>query len=143
MLRHINSAVSARVQFPSRRGHTARNHSVRPDVGSRMEARCGIALEKWDAEVNGPLTERAMRDVLTKQGYHVVRYIFSPGTTFDWHNHEVSKKDSILSGRFLFKMAGEEIVLEAGDMLHVPAGELHYAEVVGNEAVVLFDASKY
>ena len=37
-------------------------------------------------------------------------------------------------------MAGQSVVLKAGDCLAVPKGELHSAEVVGNEPVVSLDA---
>ena len=35
-----------------------------------------------------------------------------------------------------------QVVLEPGDMLEVPAGLRHFAQVVGNEPVEFFDASK-
>lgn len=101
-----------------------------------------LSVERWDEARLGPLSEGAMREKLRAEGYSVTRYVFSPGTVFDYHDHGVSKKDSILSGKFLFRMRGQDVVLGPGDMIEVPAGELHYAEVVGAEPVVFFDASK-
>jgi quercetin dioxygenase-like cupin family protein len=46
---------------------------------------------------------------LHDEGYETIMYTFPPGTTFGDHSHSVSKKDSILSGRFLFRMHGEEV----------------------------------
>jgi hypothetical protein len=46
---------------------------------------------------------------LKQQGYSTTVYRFSPGTEFPDHSHGVSKKDSIISGRFLFRMGGEEV----------------------------------
>ena len=48
----------------------------------------------------------------------------------------------MLSGRFLMRMDGETICLEAGDMLVVPRGVAHSAEVLGDEPVVSLDAVK-
>eukprot|EP00850_Spirogloea_muscicola_P022039 SM000273S10249 [mRNA] locus=s273:86762:87388:- [translate_table: standard] len=101
-----------------------------------------MRVERWDAARDGPLSERAMADKLAREGYRATRYAFAPGTAFDYHSHAVDKKDSIAAGRFLFRMAGDEVELRAGDMLEVPRDVEHYAEVVGNEPVILFDATR-
>lgn len=46
---------------------------------------------------------------LKKQGYLTTTYTFSPGTQFPYHSHDVNKKDSIVSGQFLFGMQGDEV----------------------------------
>jgi mannose-6-phosphate isomerase-like protein (cupin superfamily) len=38
------------------------------------------------------------------------------------------------------RMQGKTVVLEAGDCLAVPRGEIHSAEVVGDQPVVSLDA---
>ena len=38
---------------------------------------------------------------------------------------------------------GKEFILGPGDMLLVPAGTIHTAEVIGNEPVISLDATKY
>jgi len=48
--------------------------------------------------------------------------------------------DAVLSGRFRMTLAGESVLLEAGDCLVVPRGAVHSAEVVGAEPVVSLDA---
>jgi mannose-6-phosphate isomerase-like protein (cupin superfamily) len=40
-------------------------------------------------------------------------------------------------------MGGNSVILEAGDALAIPKGEIHSAEVVGSESVVSLDAVKY
>ncbi|CAI7918324.1 unnamed protein product [Closterium sp. NIES-53] len=109
----------------------------------RLTVVCALRPEKWDATVYGNLSERAMKERLQAEGYSVTRYAFPPGTEFPEHTHGVHKKDSILSGRFLFRMDGRDMILEAGDCIEVPAGKPHYARVVGNEAVIFFDASRF
>ena len=74
------------------------------------------------------------------------------GCEFGDHTHSCDKRDAILSGKFFFRMGGEEVrswtqscttsqhglmqsralqvVLKAGDMLDVPAGKVHYAKVL-------------
>ena len=36
-----------------------------------------------------------------------------------------------------------QVILEPGDMLEVPRGKTHYAEVVGSKSCTFVDASKY
>ena len=97
-------------------------------------------LMRWDEDKDGTLTEAAMRSKLEAMGYYVSRYVYSPGTYFAPHTHGVDKIDGVLSGRFRMVMDGGTVILEAGDLLEVPHGVLHSAEVVGDEAVVSLDA---
>lgn len=99
-----------------------------------------MEIERWDPERDGPLSEAAMRRKLEARGYAVSKYIYPPGTYFPPHTHEVDKIDGVLSGRFRLSMEGQSVILEAGDMLAVPRGVVHEAEVMGSEAVVSLDA---
>jgi quercetin dioxygenase-like cupin family protein len=98
-----------------------------------------MQIEHWHADRDGPLTERALRDKITARGYAVSRYVYPPGTFFPPHDHGVDKIDAVVSGRFRMTMGDQEVVLEAGDLLHVPRHVMHTAEVVGDEPVVSLD----
>ena len=102
-----------------------------------------MQLTHWDKTRDGPLSEAAMRAKLESMGYAVSRYVYPPGTHFAPHTHAVDKIDGVLAGRFRMTMGGKTVVLEAGDMLAVPKGALHEAEVVGSEPVVSLDAVRY
>ena len=99
-----------------------------------------MKVERWNTARDGPLSESGLRARLEAQGYDVTRYRYPPGTSFGWHTHGVDKIDAVLAGRFRIRMGDEEIVLEPGDAVHVPSGEAHSAEVVGDETVVSLDA---
>jgi len=99
-----------------------------------------MQIERWHEERDGPLSELAMRDKLERKGFSVQYYTYPPGTYFPPHTHGIDKWDGVLSGRFRMVMGGTEAVLEPGDMLFVPKGASHSAEVVGDEAVVSLDA---
>jgi quercetin dioxygenase-like cupin family protein len=101
-----------------------------------------IQVEHWQAEKDGPLTESSMRRKLEELGYRVARYIYSPGTFFPDHTHATDKIDAVLSGSFRIAMGDDSVVLKAGDFIHVPAGAVHSAEVIGSESVVSLDAIK-
>lgn len=83
-----------------------------------------------------------MRRKLERLGYSVHAYRYPPGTRFDEHSHAVDKIDGVVSGQFRVEMGGRAMVLEAGDLVWVPKGTPHAAEVVGTEPVTSLDAVK-
>jgi len=93
----------------------------------------------WNAEANGELSAETMRRKMEALGCTVSRYTYPPGTFFPPHTHDVDKIDGVLSGKFKMTMLGESVILEAGDMLAVPKGAVHSAEVVGSESVISLD----
>jgi quercetin dioxygenase-like cupin family protein len=95
----------------------------------------------WDPAW-GPLGEPAMRARLEAEGFHVSQYHYPPGTCFPPHTHSVHKKDTVLSGRLRIGWESGSAVLGPGDMIEIPAGFSHSAEVVGSETVVSLDATK-
>jgi quercetin dioxygenase-like cupin family protein len=97
-------------------------------------------LMRWNPEKDGSLSESALRRKLERLGYAVTRYVYPPGTYFPDHTHSVDKMDAVISGRFRLIVEGEEAILGAGDILEVPRGVVHSAEVVGDEPVVSLDA---
>ena len=99
-----------------------------------------MTIDHWDTAADGPLTEAVLRRKLEERGYRVTRYDYPPGTVFPDHTHTMDKLDAVLAGRFRLRMHGQEVVLRAGDILAVPRGTVHSAEVVGNEPVVSLDA---
>lgn len=99
-----------------------------------------MQVERWNPEHDGPLSEVAMRRKLEELGYQVSRYVYPPGTYFGPHTHDLDKIDAVLSGRFRIGMGGEAAILEAGDMVRVPRGAEHSAEVVSSDPVISLDA---
>ncbi len=101
-----------------------------------------MKVEHWRPDVEGLLSEQAMRRKLEKRGYSVTRYTYAPGTSFPEHSHSIDKIDAVLAGRFRMSMNGQAVILEPGDCLAVPRGMPHTAEVIGDEPVVSLDATK-
>lgn len=101
-----------------------------------------MQVEHWDPQVDGILSEPALRGKLEARGYRVTRYVYPPGTYFPDHSHAVDKIDGVLEGRFRMTLGGRSVVLGPGDCLAVPRGAVHSAQVVGDDAVVSLDAVK-
>ena len=95
----------------------------------------------WDPAW-GAISEPVMRQQLVQAGYQVSRYHYPPGTCFPPHTHAVHKRDTVLAGKLKIAWEGGSVVLQPGDMIEIPAGALHSAEVVGEEPVLSLDATK-
>lgn len=100
-----------------------------------------IEIEHWNEEWGEP-TETNLRRRLQAEGYFVSRYDYPPGTYFPDHTHGFDKKDAVLRGQFLIRALGREFLLGPGDMLAVPAGTIHSAEVMGDQTVISLDAGR-
>ena len=100
-----------------------------------------MQIEKWDNKY-GELNQSNASKLLKAEGYNVNVYEYSPGTIFSDHTHNHDKKDMVLSGTFLIRVNKQDYILKAGDMLEIPAGTVHYAEVIGNETVLSIDATR-
>ena len=74
-------------------------------------------IELWDKSKHGEPIESNIAKKLTQQGYTFTTYVFSKGTDFPSHLHSYTKKDAIASGRFMFGMDGQEVILEPGQMI--------------------------
>jgi quercetin dioxygenase-like cupin family protein len=101
-----------------------------------------MQVEHWDAERDGKLSTHALRRKMEERGYSVNCYTYSPGTFFPTHTHAVDKIDAVLSGQFRITMGRDSVVLKPGDLVLVPKGAEHSAEVVGDQAVVSLDGIK-
>jgi quercetin dioxygenase-like cupin family protein/Tfp pilus assembly protein PilZ len=101
-----------------------------------------LKLQRWDTSREGPPTEKALRARLEKRGYRVSRHVYPPGAFFPEHVHQVDKIDAVVSGQFLVRLRDVEVLLQPGDLIPIPRGVFHSAEVVGEEPVVSLDGIK-
>jgi len=102
-----------------------------------------MRIERWNEKTDGKFSESAMQKKLERLGYSVSRYVYSAGTYFPDHTHDVDKIDGVVSGEFKMTTPEGEVVLKAGDMLFVPRGTVHSAEAISRQAVVSLDAVKW
>jgi quercetin dioxygenase-like cupin family protein len=101
-----------------------------------------MKVDRWNETEEGSLTEAALRRKLERLGYDVTRYVYPPGTRFPDHTHSIDKMDAVFSGQFRMVVEGKEMILAAGDILAVPRGTVHSAEVVGDQPVVSLDGTR-
>ena len=101
-----------------------------------------MAVHHWNAGIDGPFSEAALRRKLESAGYIVARCVYPAGTTLPDHVFGIDKIDAVISGRFRLVVAGHLAMLGPGDWVEVPRGVRHSATVIGDDAVVSFDAVK-
>ena len=79
---------------------------------------------------------------LRKMGYGNL-YVWSdaPGTFYDWHTHPYDEIRWVLEGEITIGTEEGTVKLKAGDVMKVPAGTRHWAEV-GRSGVVYVCGTK-
>lgn len=73
-----------------------------------------------------PSTERqAMKRVFQGEGATIIRLTFVPGQEMREHSTNAPLIVQVLAGDLRFSIAGDELELTAGSLLHVAPGEVH------------------
>ncbi|MFO0737412.1 MAG: cupin domain-containing protein [Labilithrix sp.] len=99
-----------------------------------------MKVERWSGE--GTPTEVLLKKKLEADGYSVYAWTDGAGATYPPHAHGDDQSHCIVRGALGLTVGGEEYVLHAGDRDWLPAGTVHSARVIGNEAVTYLIGSK-
>ena len=81
-------------------------------------------------EKRGVTDREKVFEELQKMGYGNL-YVWSdaPGTFYDWHTHPYDEVRWILEGEITIGTEEGTFTLKAGDVMRVPAGTRHWAQV--------------
>jgi quercetin dioxygenase-like cupin family protein len=94
-----------------------------------------LTAVSWDAlPVSEPLPGVQSQTVHGER-QTVVRYRYAAGSIFPTHTHSQEQITVVLSGAIAFLVDGQRIVLGPGQVILIPGGTPHGAEVVGTEPV--------
>jgi hypothetical protein len=77
------------------------------------------------------------------EGVSGIRYDYPPGTVFGDHKHGVDQKDAVVSGYLLISAEGREFSCTPVTRCRFQREPFHSAEVIGNEAVIGLDGTRY
>ncbi len=101
-----------------------------------------LKLYRWAEEL--PPSETALREQFAREGLTPYRWSNGPGDRYAAHQHPYFKVVFVVRGAITFGVPerGEEMLLQAGDRLDLPAGTLHDA-VVGPQGVVCLEGHRY
>lgn len=98
-------------------------------------------VEKWKRD-SIPDAE-SLRAEMEREGYSVFGWSDRPGSVYGKHEHGEDQSHWIISGRLELEVKGYgKVLLEAGDRDFMPAGTVHAARVIGDEAVVYLIGAK-
>jgi len=83
----------------------------------------------WNEVIDGKLSADTLAHKLRSRGYDPTPTSLAPGTVHNEHSHLEPRMDALLSGCLKVIMFGQEIILNAGDMIEIPVGIDHTHEV--------------
>ncbi len=89
-----------------------------------------VTLHRWDDIALEKVTDMLSRKIITGEKEMLTQIYLKSGCIVPMHNHEAEQMTYVLSGSMKFKVNGEDIVVRAGDVLHIPSWLPHQAEAL-------------
>jgi quercetin dioxygenase-like cupin family protein len=92
-----------------------------------------VTLHRWDDMPREPVTDQISRRLVTGERIMLAHVYLAKGSIVPQHSHENEQMTYILSGalRFWIGAGGEqELVVRAGEVLHIPSSVPHKAEAL-------------
>jgi quercetin dioxygenase-like cupin family protein len=101
-----------------------------------------VNVKRW--EIDQQPDEQTLRGLAEQSGLQPYRWSNGPGDAYAAHTHSYNKVIYVVRGSIVFGLPeyGEQISLEAGDRLDLPAHVVHDA-VVGPKGVVCLEAHRH
>ena len=87
-------------------------------------------LHRWDEIALEKVTEMLSRKVVAGDREMLVQSYVKRGCLVPMHAHNSEQMTYVLQGALKFFVAGEEITVREGEVLHIPAGVEHQAEAL-------------
>jgi quercetin dioxygenase-like cupin family protein len=109
--------------------------------GKGIMADSKVEIIRWSGDTSPG--EDTLRKILAEENLHGYRWSNGPGDVYSAHTHSFNKVIYVVSGSIAFGLpdSGEQVTLNCGDRLNLPAGVAHNA-VVGSEGVVCLEAHR-
>ena len=87
-------------------------------------------LHRWDEIALEKVTEMISRKVVTGEREMIGQIYLKRGALVPMHSHESEQLTYVLQGAMKFLIAGEEITVREGEVLHIPSWVPHQAEAL-------------
>jgi quercetin dioxygenase-like cupin family protein len=112
-----------------------------PCEGKMIMANSNVEVVRWSGGTSPD--EETLKKTLAEEDLHGYRWSNGPGDVYSAHTHSFNKVIYVVSGSITFGLpdSGEQLVLNRGDRLNLPAGVAHNA-IVGSEGVVCLEAHR-
>jgi quercetin dioxygenase-like cupin family protein len=90
----------------------------------------GVRLHRWDEIALDKVTEMLSRKIVTGEREMLVQVYVKRGCLVPRHAHQSEQMTYVLQGALKFLVAGEEITVREGEVIHIPSGVEHQAEAL-------------
>lgn len=90
----------------------------------------------WSEVESTELYPGIFRQAIVSASSTVVRYTYHPGCLFPLHQHPEEQITIVHSGEIEFTVAGEQVILRAGQVAIIPGDTPHGARVNADDVVV-------
>jgi quercetin dioxygenase-like cupin family protein len=89
-----------------------------------------VRLHRWDEIALEKVTEMVSRKIVTGDREMIAQNYLKRGFLVPMHSHESEQMTYVLQGSLKFFIAGEEIIVREGEVLHIPSWVDHQAEAL-------------
>jgi quercetin dioxygenase-like cupin family protein len=89
-----------------------------------------VRLHRWDEIALEKITEMVSRKMVTGEREMLAQVYLKRGCLVPMHSHDSEQMTYVLQGALRFLIAGEEITVREGEVLHIPSSVAHQAEAL-------------
>jgi quercetin dioxygenase-like cupin family protein len=89
-----------------------------------------VRLHRWDEIALEKVTEMLSRKIVSGDREMLVQVYIKRGCLVPRHAHDSEQMTYVLQGALKFLVAGDEITVREGEVLHIPSGIEHQAEAL-------------
>jgi quercetin dioxygenase-like cupin family protein len=89
-----------------------------------------VTLHRWDEIALEKVTEMISRKIVSGEREMLAQIYLKRGALVPIHTHDSEQMTYILQGALRFLVAGEEIIVREGEVLHIPSRLPHQAEAL-------------
>jgi quercetin dioxygenase-like cupin family protein len=87
-------------------------------------------LHRWDEIALEKITEMMSQKIVAGEREMLAQIYLKRGALVPLHQHESEQMTYVLQGALRFLVAGEEIIVREGEVLHIPSHTPHQAEAL-------------
>lgn len=95
---------------------------------------------RWQAPIVPD--KKQIRTMFEAEGLVPLEEVFPPETLIDWHRHPFDEIRTVAQGEVVFDIAGNKLLLRAGDKIVIPSNTKHSFKTQGDIECVCIVANK-
>jgi quercetin dioxygenase-like cupin family protein len=99
-----------------------------------------MLVTRWQAPIR-PNKEQILT-LFKAEGFNPYEEVYQPNTNIEDHRHPFDEVRMVAAGELLMDIAGNKLLLRAGDKIVIPSNTKHSKKVEGSEPCVCICANK-